>query len=79
MPTRPSGSDGRRLRPRRFSDDARALLEHVWALMGMPCGKSLVVMLGLWLPLLAESADLDRPFITEQALAELKAMSAVNP
>jgi hypothetical protein len=34
--------DGRRLRPQRFSDDARALLEHVWALMGMPCGKYLV-------------------------------------
>ena len=34
--------DDRRLRPRRFSDDARALLEHVWALMGMPCGKYVV-------------------------------------
>ncbi len=34
--------DGRRLRPQRFSDDARALLEHVWALLGMPCGKYLV-------------------------------------
>ena len=33
------------------------------------------VMLGLWLPLLA---DLDRPFVTEQALAELKAMSAAT-
>jgi hypothetical protein len=54
--------DGRRLRPRGFSDDARALLEHVWALMGMPCGKYLVVMLGLWLPLLSEAGDLDRPF-----------------
>lgn len=31
--------DGRTLRARGFSDDARALLEHVWALMGMPCGK----------------------------------------
>lgn len=70
--------DGRTLRPRGFSDDARALLEHVWALMGMPCGKYLVVMLGLWLPLLAEAGDLDRPFATEQALAELKAMSAAT-
>jgi len=35
--------DGRTLRPRGYSDDARALLEHVWALMGMPCGKYLVV------------------------------------
>ncbi len=70
--------DGRRLRPRRFSDDARALLEHVWALMGMPCGKYLVVMLDLWLPLLAGAGDLDRPFATEQALVELKAMSAAT-
>lgn len=70
--------DGRTLRPRGFSDDARALLEHVWALMGMPCGKYLVVMLGLWLPLLAEAGDLDRPFATEPALAELKAMSAAT-
>jgi hypothetical protein len=28
--------DGRTLRPPGFSDEARALLEHVWALMGMP-------------------------------------------
>jgi len=70
--------DGRTLRPRGFSDDARALLEHVWALMGMPCGKYLVVMLGLWLPLLAEAGDLDKPFATEQALAELKTMSAAT-
>jgi len=70
--------DGRTLRPRSFSDDARALLEHVWALMGMPCGKYLVVMLDLWLPLLAAAGDLDKPFATEQALAELKAMSAAT-
>jgi hypothetical protein len=70
--------DGRTLRPRGFCDDARALLEHVWALMGMPCGKYLVVMVGLWLPLLAEAGDLDKPFATEQALADLKAMSAAT-
>jgi hypothetical protein len=70
--------DGRTLRPRGFGDEARALLEHVWALMGMPCGKYLVVMLDLWLPLLAEAGDLDRPFATEQGLAELKAMSAAT-
>ncbi len=35
-------------------------------------------MLGLWLPLPAEAGDLDRPFVTEQALAELKAMSAAT-
>ncbi len=70
--------DGRSLRPRGFSDDARALLEHVWALMGMPCGKYLVVMAELWLPLLAAAGDLDKPFATEAALAELKAMSAAT-
>jgi hypothetical protein len=70
--------DGRTLRARGFSDDARALLGHVWALMGMPCGKYLVVMLGLWLPLLAEAGDLDKPFATEAALAELKTMSAAT-
>jgi hypothetical protein len=69
--------DGRTLRPRGFCDDARALLEHVWALMGMPCGKYLVVMVGRWLPLLAEAGDLDKPFATEQALA-LQAMSAAT-
>lgn len=70
--------DGRTLRPRGFSDDARALLEHVWALMGMPCGKYLVVMLGLWLPLLKTAGDLDRPFATDEAIAELSAMSAAT-
>ena len=70
--------DGRRLRARGFSDDARALLEHVWALMGMPCGKYLTVMLELWLPLLAAAGDLDKPFATEQAMAELEAMSAAT-
>lgn len=39
--------DGRALRAPGFSDDARALLAHVWALMGMPRGKYLVVMLDL--------------------------------
>ena len=68
----PAGQvDGRRLRPRAFSDDARALLEHVWALMGMPCGKYLVVMLEVWLPLLAQAGDLDKPFATGPARAEL--------
>jgi len=58
-----------------WSDDARALLEHVWTLMGMPCGKYLVVMLEQWLPLLAQAGDLDKPFATEAAVAELTAMS----
>ena len=70
--------DGRTLRQRGFSDDARALLEHVWALMGMPCGKYLVVMVELWLPLLTAAGDLDKPFATEAALAELTTMSAAT-
>lgn len=65
--------DGRSLRPRGFSDEARALLEHVWALMGIPCGKYLVVMHDLWLPLLTAAGDLDKPLVTEASVAELKA------
>lgn len=65
--------DGRSLRPRGFSDEARALLEHVWALTGMPCGKYLVVMHDLWLPLLTAAGDLDKPLVTEASVAELKA------
>lgn len=75
----PAGQvDGRTLRPRRFRDDARTLLVHVWALMGMPCGKYLVVMLDVWLPLLDAGGDLNQPFATEQARAELRAMSAAT-
>jgi len=44
--------DRRRLKSRTYSDDSRALLEHVWTLMGMPCGKYLQVMADSWLPLL---------------------------
>ncbi|MFT4156498.1 MAG: transposase family protein, partial [Microbacterium sp.] len=67
--------DRRRLRSKVYSDDARALLEHVWALMGMPCGKYLTVMLPLWVPLLQQAGDLDKPFVTAESLAELEAMS----
>ncbi len=75
----PAGQvDGRTLRPRRYGDDARALLEHVWVLMGMPCGKYLVVMLDLWLPLLADAGDLDQPFATDTAQEQLRAMSAAT-
>lgn len=70
--------DRRTLRARGFSDDARALLEYVWALMGMPCGKYLVVMCDQWLPLLTAAGDLDKPFATEAALAQLTAMSAAT-
>ena len=70
--------DQRKLRPKTYSDDARALLEHVWALMGCPCGKYLTVMLPLWLPLLAQARDLDKPFTTPASLAELEAMSAAT-
>ena len=67
--------DRRRLRPKGYSDDSRALLDHVWALMGMPCGKYLKVMLELWLPLLDDAGDLDRPFATPATIAELRSMS----
>jgi len=70
--------DGRTLRPRTYSDDARALLEHVWVLSGMPCGKYLVVMIDLWLPLLAAAGDLDKPFATDDAVTGLQAMSAAT-
>lgn len=70
--------DRRKLRPKQYSDDSRALLEHVWALMGCPCGKYLVVMRELWLPLLAEAGDLDKPFATAEAIAQLESMSAAT-
>lgn len=41
--------DRHRLRSKQYGDDSRALLKHVWALMGMPCGKYLTVMLPIWL------------------------------
>lgn len=70
--------DKRSVKARRYSDDARSLLEHVWMLMGMPCGKYLVVMRDLWIPLLDAAGDLDKPFATEAARAELAAMSAAT-
>lgn len=70
--------DRRKLRAKQYSDDSRALLEHVWALMGCPCGKYLVVMLGLWLPLLEAAGDFDKPFATGAAVGELEAMSAAT-
>ncbi len=44
----------------------------------MPSGKYLTVMLELWLPPLAAAGDLDKPLATDQAVAELKAMSAAT-
>ncbi|MGB3827141.1 MAG: transposase family protein [Ornithinimicrobium sp.] len=70
--------DRRRLKARTYSDDSRSLLEHVWVLMGMPCGKYLLVMLDSWLPLLRAAGDLDMPFATPEAQAELKVMSAAT-
>lgn len=70
--------DRRSLRAKQYSDDSRALLEHVWALMGCPCGKYLTVMLGLWLPLLTAAGDLDKPFATGEAIAEIRTMSAAT-
>jgi len=70
--------DRRRLRPKGYGDDSRLLLELVWALMGFPCGKYVVVMLGMWLPRMVAAGDLDRPFATKKAIAELGAMSAAT-
>ena len=70
--------DRRQLRVKTYSDESRLLLEHVWALMGMPCGKYLTVMLELWVPLLNAAGDLDKPFATPQTIAELQAMSAAT-
>lgn len=70
--------DKRRLRPKTYSDASRELLEHVWALMGMPCGKYLVVMLPMWLPLLEQAGDLDYPFATPAAIEQLESMSAAT-
>ena len=61
--------DQLRLRPKGFSDDSRLLLEHVWALMGFPCGKYVAVMSAIWLPRMVEAGDLDKPFATTDALA----------
>ncbi len=64
--------DGRSLRPRGFWRRRQGLLlEHVWALMGMPCGKYLVVMCDLWLPLWAAAGDLDKPFATGSDLGRV--------
>jgi hypothetical protein len=70
--------DRRALKARGYSDEARELLKHVWSLMGFPCGKYLVVMLELWLPALQQAGDLNRPFATPEALAELQTMSAAT-
>jgi len=70
--------DKRSVKPRLYGDDTRLLLEHVWMLMGMPCGKYFVVMRDLWLPLLGEAGDLDKPFATDEARVELATMSAAT-
>ncbi len=46
--------------------------------MGMPCGKYLVVMRDVWLPLLTAAGDLDKPFATDEAITQLRAMSAAT-
>lgn len=67
--------DRRQLRTKTYSDDSRFLLEHVWALMGCPCGKYLTVMLPIWLPLLEAAGDLGTLFATPATVMELQAMS----
>ena len=78
LPSPKDQIDKRSVKARRYCDDTRLLLEHVWLLMGMPCGKYLVVMRGLWLPLLDEAGDLDKPFATDVARQELATMSAAT-
>jgi hypothetical protein len=57
----------------RYCDDARSLLQYVWALAGMLCGKYLVAMLGLWLLLLAEPGGrFGKPFTTDEVMAQLE-------
>ena len=46
--------------------------------MGMPCGKYFVVMLPQWLPLLLEAGDLDHPFVTPEAIDEVRRTSAAT-
>src|SRR5699024_859182 len=70
--------DRRKLRPKTYSDHSRALLEHVWALMGFPCGKYLKVMLPIWLPLLEKAGDLNHVSTTQESVAELQTMSAAT-
>ncbi len=46
--------------------------------MGFPCGKYLIVMLPMWLPLMEAAGDLDKPFATPAAVAEVQQMSAAT-
>lgn len=46
--------------------------------MGMPFGQYLVVMVDLWLLLLYEAGDLDKAYVSEATLAELRSMSAAT-
>jgi hypothetical protein len=68
--------DGLSLRARAFSDDARALLEHVWALMGMPCGKYLVVMAELKT---MSAATVDRYLKPARDRMRIKGISMTKP
>jgi hypothetical protein len=41
----------------------------MWESVACPCGKYPAVMRGMWLPLLAEAGDLNKPFATAEAIA----------
>jgi hypothetical protein len=69
--------DRRGLRPRGFDDDARRLLERLWALMGRPCGKYLVEMVDLWVPPPLAAGDLDG-WTPGDALDQVESMSAAT-
>lgn len=73
-----AGVDHRALKPRKYSDGARLVLVHVWALMGYPCGKYFVVMAPMWIPLLAAAGDLDQSWATQTAVEEVAQMSAAT-
>jgi hypothetical protein len=66
LPDPPEQVDKRRLRAKEYGDDSRLSLEHVWAFMGLPCGKYFVVMREMWLPLLGTAGDLNKEFATAE-------------
>lgn len=66
--------DRRRLRVTGYCDDARTQLKHVWAI-SCSCRNCLVVMVSMWLLLLAETGDLDKPVVNASAVAQLETTS----
>lgn len=46
--------------------------------MGFACGKCVVVMVDMWFPAMMAAGDLDRPFATKKAIAEVGTMSVAT-